>query len=191
MKSLDDLLASLTSGDETLAEAASLALARRGESALRHLEKLLASSNDDDRWWAVRTLAQFDAPPLEWLIASLNDPAPEVREAAALAVSAHADEKLIPALIRSLSDSDNMVGALAANALAAIGGAAVPALIEAYENASQNAQIHILRALAEIRDHRAIQLMMRAMDSDSAMLNYWAKEGLERLGLNMIYIKPD
>jgi len=28
------------------------------------------------------------------------------------------------------------------------------------------------------------------MGEDSALLQHWAKEGLERLGLNMIYIKP-
>jgi len=28
------------------------------------------------------------------------------------------------------------------------------------------------------------------MDEESALLQYWASEGLERLGLNMVYIKP-
>ena len=191
MTSLDNLLADLTGGDETLAEAASNSLAQAGESVLPRLRTLLEAANPDHRWWAVRTLAQFDAPPLEWLTSSLNDPAPEVREAAALALSSHSDEKSVPALIHALSDSDGMVGTLAASALVLIGSVAVPSLLEAYENAPLNARIHILRALAEIRDHRAIQLMMKAMDSDSAMLNYWAKEGIERLGLNMVYIKPD
>ncbi len=191
MTSLDDLLADLTSGDETLAEAASGALAQTGESALPRLKSLLESPVADHRWWAVRTLAQFAALPVEWLTSSLNDPASEVREAAALALSSHPDEKSVSALIRALSDSDSMVGTLAANALGLIGNASVPPLLDAYEGAPLNAQIHILRALAEIRDHRAIQLMMKAMDSDSAMLNYWAKEGLERLGMNMVYIKPD
>ncbi len=53
------------------------------------------------------------------------------------------------------------------------------------------ARIQIMRSLAEIRDHRAIPLMLKATEEDSAMLNYWAKEGLERLGLNMVYIKPE
>ena len=33
--------------------------------------------------------------------------------------------------------------------------------------------------------------MLKATEEDSAMVNYWAKEGLERLGLNMVYIKPE
>jgi hypothetical protein len=47
-----------------------------------------------------------------------------------------------------------------------------------------------LRALAGIRDHRAIQVMMEVMSEDSVLLQHWAQEGLERLGLDMVYIKP-
>jgi len=83
-----------------------------------------------------------------------------------------------------------MVGTLAANALARIGGAAVPSLIEVVKSSPQTARIQALRALAEIRDHRAIPVMMQVMGEESALLQHWAKEGLERLGLNMVYIKP-
>jgi len=33
--------------------------------------------------------------------------------------------------------------------------------------------------------------MMQVMDEDSALLQHWAKEGLERLGLDMVYMKPE
>ena len=83
-----------------------------------------------------------------------------------------------------------MVSSLAVNALVKIGKAAVPALIEVVKTASQSARIHAFRALAELRDHRAIAIMMKVMEEDSALLQHWAKEGLERLGLDMVYIKP-
>jgi HEAT repeat protein len=83
-----------------------------------------------------------------------------------------------------------MVGTLAANALVTIGSTAVPPLIVAVKTASQSARVHALRALAEIRDHRAIPVMMQVMNEDSVLLQHWAKEGLERLGLDMVYIKP-
>ena len=76
------------------------------------------------------------------------------------------------------------------------GSPAVPALIEAVEPpsgdgaSSQSQRIHALRSLAEIRDHRAIPVMMQVMQEDSALLQHWAQEGLERLGLDMVYIKP-
>jgi HEAT repeat protein len=191
MSSLDDLLADLTSGDESRAEAAASALAQSGSSVFPALESLLQSSEADDRWWAVRTLAQMHKPQLEWLLTALNDRSAEVRQAVALALSAHPAEQAVPALIQSLSDEDAMVGTLAANALIAIGKPAVPALLHSFAEAPQRARIQLLRALAEIGDHRAIPLMMEALDVDSAALHYWADVGLERLGLNMVYIKPD
>jgi HEAT repeat protein len=84
-----------------------------------------------------------------------------------------------------------MVGSLAATALVKIGAPAVPSLIEVVKNGAQVARIRALRALAEIRDHRAIPVMMKVMEEDSSLLQYWAQEGLERLGLNMVYLKPE
>jgi HEAT repeat protein len=83
-----------------------------------------------------------------------------------------------------------MVSSLAVNALVKIGNAAVPSLIDIVKNSRQSARIHALRALAEIRDHRAIPVMMKVMEEDSALLQHWAKEGLDRLGLDMVYMKP-
>jgi HEAT repeat protein len=90
-----------------------------------------------------------------------------------------------------LSDADGMVGSLAATALVKIGSAAVPSLIEVVKTGAQSARILALRALAEIKDHRAIPIMMKVMEEESSLLQYWAQEGLERLGLNMIYLKPE
>ncbi len=191
MPSLDDLFLDLTGGDEVRAETAACELAKSGDRVLPRLEAMLGSSNADHRWWSVRTLAEMSAPRHEWLIRGLGDSSAEVRSAAALALAAHPTEVAIPALIGVLDDDDSVVCALAVSALAAIGTPAVPGLIEAFEDASPRVRIHIMRALAEIRDMRAISLMMKAMDQDSAVLQYWAKEGLERLGLNMVYIKPE
>jgi HEAT repeat protein len=130
-------------------------------------------------------------PPLNWLIDALDDLSGEVREAAALAITAHPSEDAVPGLIRAFSDTEGLLGTLAMNALTEIGKPAIPALLEAYQNARPKVRILIMRALAEIRDQRAISLMLKATDEDSAVLNYWAKEGLERLGLNMVYIKPE
>lgn len=190
MSSVDGLLADLASGDESLAEAASLALGQEGPAILPKLEALLHSADPDHRWWAVKTLAGTETAPVEWFIRALADAAPEVREAAALALGVHPAEAAVPALIQALGDSDTMVGTLAANALVSIAQAAVPALVAAYQNQSLGARIHILRALAEIHDPRAIPVMMKAVESSSAIINYWAKEGLDRLGMDMVYIKP-
>jgi HEAT repeat protein len=188
---LQNLLNDLTSGDETRAEHAVSALIELGEEAIPAILNLTHTADADSRWWALRTLAGSPLLRMEWLVPFLNDRAVEVRQCAALGLSFMPDESATQPLVRALSDEDSMVGSLAANALVKIGSAAVPSLIEVVENALQSARIHALRALAEIRDHRAIPVMMKVMEEDSVLLQHWAKEGLERLGLNMVYIKPE
>ena len=187
---LPSLLQDLLSGDETRAEESVAALIELGQDAIPALLDLTRSPDVDSRWWALRTLAQSPHAPGGWLVPFLNDPAPEVRQCAALGLAAKPGENAIQPLIRALSDYDGMVASLAVNALVKIGGAAVPSLIETATSGRQSARIHALRALAEIADQRAIPIMMKVMDEESALLQHWAQEGLERLGLNMVYIKP-
>jgi HEAT repeat protein len=188
--SLQALLDDLTSGNEARAEEAVPSLIKLGEDAIPALLDLTRSLDVDHRWWGVRVLAQSPHCQVNWLVPFLNDPAREVRQCAALGLAIKPDESAVQPLVQALSDDDSMVSSLAVNALVKIGGAAVPALMEVVKGASQSARIHALRALAEIRDHRAIPVMMKVMEENSALLQHWAKEGLERLGLDMVYIKP-
>jgi HEAT repeat protein len=130
----------------------------------------------------------------EDLIPLLQDSAPQVRAAAALAISLHPHEMAVSALIQALTDEDSMTAGLAGNALVKIGRPAVTQLIEYMNAGDQKVPLHIqiliLRTLAEIRDHRAIPVFMKSMNEESAVLQYWAQTGLERLGLDMVYIKP-
>ena len=196
MKTLESLLEDLTSGDEARAEAAVAPLIELGEDAVPALLELTRSPDVDTRWWGLRILAASPHLRTGWLIPFLNDPAPEVRQCAALGLAGKPDESAVEPLVRALSDEDSMVATLAANALVKIGSPSVPSLIEAVKppaaegTGSQSRRIHALRALAEIRDHRAIPVMMQVMQEDSALLQHWAQEGLERLGLDMVYIKP-
>jgi len=190
VSSLQELLGDLTSGNESRAENAVPALIKLGEEALPALRDLTASSEADHRWWALRVLAQSPQAQAEWLVPFLNDPAREVRQCAALGLAIKPGESAVQPLVQALRDDDSMVSSLAVNALVKTGSPAVPALIEVVRSAPQSARIHALRALAEIRDHRAIPVMMKVMEEDSVLLQHWAKEGLDRLGLDMVYIKP-
>lgn len=188
--SLQALLNDLTSGSETRAERAVPELIDLGQEAIPALLDLTQSSEVDHRWWGLRVLAQSPYSQAEWLVPFLNDPAREVRQCAALGLALKPAEGAIQPLVQALSDEDSMVSSLAVNALVKIGNAAVPSLIDIVKNSPQSARIHALRALAEIRDHRAIPVMMKVMEEDSALLQHWAKEGLDRLGLDMVYMKP-
>jgi hypothetical protein len=46
-----------------------------------------------------------------------------------------------------------------------------------------------MRVLAEVRDPRAIPVMMKAMEDGSAILRHWCEIGLQQLGLDMVYFK--
>jgi HEAT repeat protein len=188
---LDVLLADLTSGDEMRAESAVPGLVELGEVAFPALRDLAKSTDVDQRWWALRTLAESPRARTEWLIPHLDDPAPEVRQAAALGLCHRPDETAIEPLVQALSDEDSLVSDLARNALVLIGKPAVPSLIDVPKDTPQRARINALRALAEIADYAAIPTLMAALDEDSAMLGHWAEEGLKRLGLNMVYLKPE
>ncbi|GAB4483268.1 MAG: hypothetical protein OHK0031_06420 [Anaerolineales bacterium] len=190
---LADLLAALTSGDDTRAEEAARRLPEYGQPALDALQALLHTGAEDGRWWAVRALTEFPAGAeiRGSLLAALEDESSDVRQAATLGLARHPAAEAIAPLARALASREPLNAKLAANALIALGAPAVPALLETLENGSPAARIEACRALAEIRDQRAIPALMKAFQSDSAILHYWAEQGLEKLGLNMIFMKPE
>jgi HEAT repeat protein len=187
---LQGLLNELTGGDDERAEAVIPSIIDLGMAAIPALLELARSESEDQRWWAVRTLAASPHTRTEDLLPLLNDSAPQVRAATALALSLHPNETAVSALIQALGDEDPMTAGLAGNALVKIGSPAVTGLLDVMQSAPMHVRILVLRALAEIRDHRAIPVLMKSMNEDSAVLQYWAQTGLERLGLDMVYIKP-
>jgi HEAT repeat protein len=191
LRDMQALLAELTGSDEAAAEAAALMLAQAGDAALPTLATLFDSPDANHRWWAVRTLAAMPEPRMDWLRRSLDDPNPEVRAAGALAFIAHPDPAAVQALIALVGDEDSVASAVAVSALVALGSNVVPSLLEAYSGSSLRGRVQILRALREIRDPRAIHVMMKALGEGSAAMQYWAREGLEALGLDMVYMKPE
>jgi len=54
----------------------------------------------------------------------------------------------------------------------------------------QAARLEAARALALIADQRAIPSLFQALDGESALLEYWANEGLERMGVGMAFFIP-
>ena len=109
------------------------------------------------------------------------------------AIGAFDDVSILANVFRYLwvSDTEIMGANLAMHALIANGKTAVPALMEVLSDAPQTVRINAIRALAEIQDQRAIPVLMSALEEESVLLQHWAEEGLERLGLNMIYMKPE
>ncbi len=190
MNEIDDLLSELGSGDDGRAEAAAKRLAQLDDAALPRLRPLLDSKDLDERWWAVRTCAEMPHAPVELLAHLLRDESSEVRAAAALGLTAHPAREAAPQLVLALEDEDSLVSALCVDALVSIGADAVEALLEAFPAASPRGRIQIMRTLAALKDTRAIRTMLQATEDKSAMLNYWAQQGLDALGVSMVYLMP-
>ena len=191
MESIENLIKELTSGDDERAEASVVKIAAFRSDVLPALKKTISSADPDDRWWALRAAAEIPSPETSnLLVNALDDPAPSVRQCAALGLRLVPDQRAVPKLIASLDDRDPLFVSLVAAALIAIGEPAVPALLDIMENRAHTVRLEAVRALALIGDQRAIPALFAALDEDSALMEYWASEGLERLGVGMTFFNP-
>jgi HEAT repeat protein len=191
MPNLQSLISNLTSGNDQLAEASVTEIAALGESALPALFALLDSPDPDKRWWSLRTLCLIPHPQvLSRLRNALHDADPAIRQCTALGLSQQPDIDSIPDLLVALNDTDRLVARLAGDALIAIGGPVVTALIATLENGSQAAQIEAVRALVAIGDTRAIPAMFAAWDGGSTLIQHWVEQGFEKMGVGMQFFVP-
>ena len=197
MSAIESRIADLASGDDRRAEAAALELVALGEAALPALlrffneNKSNAPQQVDSRWWALRVLAEIQSPAArETLLQGVADPNPRLRQCALLGLRLQPDERLLSRAPALLADRDALTASLAADALIALGAQATPALVKTLQVAPQSARLQAIRALARIQDPRSIPVLFKALDEDSALVEYWASEGLERMGVGMTFFKP-
>jgi HEAT repeat protein len=200
MESLSSLLDKLSCGEDEQAEEALSHLVSWGAETVEPLQERLSNPESEVRWWAVRALAEIDDPRVpELLVKALADPDQGVRWCAGLALRAHPSPKATSALMSMLPDKDALTRRLAGDALVAIGAPAVPHLIEAMKKSEHllvqgsflRARLEVVRALAKIGDERAIAVLFDALEDGSALIEYWASEGLEKMGVGMVFYKPE
>jgi len=185
------IAADFASGSDHRAERAAHALAALGENNLAHYNQLLGDRRADVRWWTVRSLAEIESPgATSLLLQCFEDPDISVRQCAALALQQQPDPRAIPSLIKLLNSTDQLLSRLAGDALIASGGDAVPSLLEVMGDSPPRARIEAARALAMIGDTRAIPALFKALDGESALLEHWAGEGLEKMGVGMVFFSP-
>ncbi len=114
----------------------------------------------------------------------------EVRAVAVYALGARGEESAITALVNCLGDSSTFLARTAADALTRIGQPAVSALMAALKHPDAQTRGLAARALAHLKDPASIPALFNALEDDSAFVQYWADEGLDRLGVGQIYFKP-
>jgi HEAT repeat protein len=192
MEGFTNLLDELSCGDDQRAEAALSHLAVWGPEIVDSLRERLFNPEAEVRWWAVRALAEIQDERVPALLTgALSDSEKSVRWCAGLALRSHPSAQSIPSLLPLLSDADALTRRLAGDALIAIGHAAVPQLLDAMQKAVRVARLEAVRALAKIGDQRSIPALFEALDDGSALVEYWATEGLDKMGVGMVFYRPE
>jgi HEAT repeat protein len=189
---IQTLLEDIASGDEGRAQRAIQAMAGRPIDSLPYLERLLASENEDARWWAVAALSYF--PPEmagHHLVEALEDPAVPVNQCALIGLQQQPHVEALPGLVRLAGDLNALTARLAGGALARLGEEAIPALGEVMKGDNARARIQAARALAEMQVEATIPILFEALQDPLSMVVYWAEEGLERLGVGMSFFNPE
>ena len=200
---IQTLLDAVASGDDEKAEESARACAGQ-HRLLPALRPLLADADDDRRWWAVRTLALIgstQAAPL--LVEKLADRDAAVQCAASLGLGKLRFAAAVPELIGRLADPNGWVRDCASDALAMIGEAAVPALVEAMRDPRDGGPPDGVRVRAaaalrrialvggkpglglDIRSPRgqAIGALFRGLQDPNYLVHEHSHDALERLGL--------
>lgn len=191
-----DFLHTLFEKDDEKAEATAAGFttlpAVQASKVLEELIDLLSAPEVDTRWWATRAMAALSSPLVPAFLArALEDEHTSVRQCAALGLRMHPNVQTVPALVTAMADPDGLVARLASDALVHIGKAAVPALLEIMDTGTRSTRLEAVRALAHIDDQRSIPSLFAVLDEDSALMEHWAIEGLDRMGVGMMLFSPD
>lgn len=191
MSSLEELMGELCSGDDERANAVLPQIYELGAESVKALEVLIESDDADERWWAVRAIAGIgNENSTELLIKGLKDKDTAVQQCAALGLRERPNPSAIPDLIPILNDKDRMLARLAGDALARYEHAATNALMDVAKFGELSGRVEAVRALALIGDYASVSTLFKLLDDESALIEHWAQEGLQRMGIGMMFFKP-
>jgi HEAT repeat protein len=127
-----------------------------------------------------------DKRSLPVLLKALDDPAPQLRKEAALALGTLTDERAVPALIDRLHhDPDVHVRAMAAHGLGLAGDArAVKPLLTVLQDKDEHSTVRAMAAetLAALQASEAVSPLVSALRDDAIEVRFWAAFALGELG---------
>ena len=166
------------------------ALWRNGDGSLASLLDLAVIDDDDLRWWAVRALAvaaeehqQHRAAAMPALTRALSDTDDSIRCLAALSLGQLKAASAIPALLVLLTDPSGWVRGAAADGLALMGEAAVPALGSALHDDQEGVRVRAAYALYRIRSMSSARWLFPALNDPNPIVRTYVYETLDEMGL--------
>ena len=116
------------------------------------------------------------------LVEALRDPVPAVRLQAAKALGRVGDPSAVAPLLTALQSADEQLGSQIFSSLVRLGPAAVPVLIETSTSGSAWMRWHCVRALGDIRDLRALPVLVRALGDTDHSIAWMGAKGLVHFG---------
>ncbi|MCX6050123.1 MAG: HEAT repeat domain-containing protein [Chloroflexi bacterium] len=164
---------------------------------------LLAQTDENRQWWAVRALARCGtAAATPGLQATLHVQDAALRATAALALghlygrAPDTVRPLVAELAAKLTDDEGIVRQAVADALVMCGDDAVPALIAILRTQTQSghegARTRAAYALRKIATMKAAGALYHCLNDDNYLVRMYAQEGLEEMGLlENILVQPE
>jgi HEAT repeats/PBS lyase HEAT-like repeat len=151
------------------------------------VERVLITALRDDQPALRQTAANIlgilgKATAVPSLIKALNDPVYAVQFQVVKALGRIKRPAAIPALLSLLQHADEQLSSQIFTALAHIGPAAVPALIEMSKDSSPWLRWHSMRALGETNDLRALPVLVQALTDIDHSVAWAAAKGLNSFG---------
>ena len=191
MEDLHTRLRELDVNDDERIEQFLALLINYGEAALPILNELLNSTNSNKRALAIHALSYLNHPSTpSALFHGLNDPDLLVRYSALIGLRLQPNRKALPSLVQLLCDKDALIVRLATDALITLGEYSIPSLVDVLKTQHGPGRIEAARALASIDHEDVIQPLLMALGDRSSFVDYWAREGLGRRGLGMLFFSP-
>lgn len=191
MEDLHALLHELDVQDDEQIEQVHALLIHYGKAALPDLNELLNSTDSEKRALAINALSHLPhTASRPALFHGLSDPDPIVRYSALLGLRRQPNPTALPMLVQFLGEEDALLVRLATDALIALGKDSIPDLVEILGRQRPHGRIGAARALASIDHEDVIQPLLKALRDRSTLVDYWAREGLNRRGLGMVFFSP-
>lgn len=161
-------------------------------SIVYQLKAAINQGDADARWWAVRALAGIPgAEAANALLAALDDTDEDVVVCAILGLGERKEEKAIDPLVTLLDTANEYSARHIGDALSKIGEPAVPGLLAALKNDRVIPRVQAARSLVRIESRQAIPALIQALDDPEPVVEHYAWEALQRMGVGVtVFFQP-
>lgn len=128
--------------------------------------------------------------PFDTIQQGLTATDPEARAVAIFALGLRPEPQAASLLAAALSDPSPFLARTASDSLHRLGKRAVPELLKALKHQDAQTRGLAARALALIADKSTIPALFHALEDESTVVQFWADQGLDRMGVGQVYFKP-